>query len=143
MVNYWLLALPKEKMEFCIKVGVFGLNRKYVLGRVDKGDRVVCYATSAKQIVALGEVTEPYYIDDTVIFKDQELFGDALFPDRINFKAERLNDNVDFIPLIDQMSFIKNAWNWQVHFRSAITQISKEDWEKIQKQAAQSTNKAK
>lgn len=139
-MNYWLLALPTAKMEFCMNLGIFGLNRKYILGRVEQGDLIVCYATSAKQIVGLGEVTEPYYVDDTVVFKNQELFGDALFPDRINFRADKLNEPIDFIPLIDQMSFIKNVWNWQVHFRSGITQISKQDWEKLQS-AVQTSNR--
>ncbi len=61
-MNYWLLALRREKMEFCIDVGVFGLNRKYVLGRVQTGDKVVCIVTKEYKIIALGEMTSEYYL---------------------------------------------------------------------------------
>lgn len=131
-MNYWMIALPKERLEYCLRVGIFGLNRKYILGKLKQADKVVFYATKDRQIIALGEVTEEYYVDDKRIFNDRELFpGDDLFPDRIKFTASRLHHEVDFIPIIDRMSFIKSLANWQIHFRSGIVQISKADWDVI------------
>ena len=51
-VNYWLIALPRERLEFCIKAGIFGLNRKYILPKVNAGDKIVCYATKDRKIIA-------------------------------------------------------------------------------------------
>ena len=135
-MNYWLLALRREKMEYCIKTGIFGLNRKYILGRVQPGDKVVCYATKENKIIATGEMTSEYYVDDTPVFIDKSLFGTDLFVDRVSFTAELIGKDheVEFFQIIDQMSFVKSLANWQVVFRSAITQMNKNDWDVITKQ---------
>lgn len=38
---------------------------------------------------------------------------------------------VDFIKLLDKMSFIKNMAYWSVHFNGSIKEMSKADWETI------------
>lgn len=131
-LNYWLIALPRERLEFCIKVGIFGLNRKYILPKVSVGDQIVCYATKDRKIIATGDITVEYYIDDEPVFNNKAIFptGDV-YVDRIRFHAKHLNPEVDLIQVIDRMSFIKSLANWQIHFRSAIVQISKQDWELI------------
>ena len=131
-MNHWIIALPREHMEHCIQIGKFGLNRKHILGRVEKGDKVACYITKEYKIIALGEVTEPYYIDDSKVFK-----AEGLFIDRFDFRAKQLpkDQEIDFMSVIDQMSFIKSLANWQVHFRSAIVQIAKSDWDLISNEA--------
>jgi len=40
---------------------------------------------------------------------------------------------MDFMTVIDRMSFIKNLAYWSVYLRSAITEISTDDWRLIQK----------
>jgi len=129
-------------MEFCINKGIFGLNRKYILARVRPCDKVVCYATKENKIIATGEMTSEYYVDDAPVFTDKELFGKELFIDRVAFKAELLGPDheVPFFDIIDQMSFIKSLANWQVTFRSAITQMDKSDWDVITKQIKQSVS---
>ena len=135
-MNYWLIGLPRERLEFCMKVGIFGLNRKYILGKVKEKDKILFYSTKERQILATGEITDEYYVDDQRVFTDKSLFpNNELFPDRIGFSVERLTQPVDFIPIIDQMSFIKSLANWQVHFRSAIVQIAKSDWDLISNEA--------
>lgn len=128
MVNYWIIALPREDMEQCIKVGTFGLNRKYLLGKVEKGDKVVCYATKENRIIGIGEVTKPYYMDNKKIFK-----ADGLFPDRIDFNAKSLssNEEIDIKSLVDDLIFITNKVYWTVFFKGAIKQIPKKDWDLI------------
>lgn len=127
-MNHWIIALPREHMEYCISIGKFGLNRKHILGRVERGDKVACYITKEYKIIALGEVTEPYYVDDAKVFK-----AEGMFPDRIDFKAKALpkDHEVDFMGLIDQMSFIKKLAYWSAYFRSGIVQISADDWKAI------------
>lgn len=127
-MNHWIIALSREDMEHCIKVGKFGLNRKHILGRVEKGDKVACYITKEYKVIAFGEVTEPYYVDDAKVFK-----GEGLFPDRFDFKAKQLpsDQEIDFMSLVDKMSFIKNLAYWSAHFRNGIVQISADDWKVI------------
>lgn len=125
-MNYWIFALPREDMEHCIKIGVFGQNRKYILGKVKKGDKIACYITKEYKIIALGEATSDYYVDIDKIFK-----GEGLFPDRCEFSAKPLGKDreIDFMSVIDRMTFIKNLAYWSVYFRNGIVQISKEDWD--------------
>jgi predicted RNA-binding protein len=69
-LNYWIVALPREDMEHCIKIGTFGLNRKYVLGRIQPGDKLACYITKECKIISFGEVTSEYCMDTKKIFKE-------------------------------------------------------------------------
>ena len=137
-MKYWIIALPRDKMEHCIDIGTFGLNRKYVLGSMQPGDFVACYVNKEYKIVALGEVTEPYYIDDSKVFPWAS--GSDLYIDRIKFKAEKINrsQEVDFIQLLDKMSFIKNLAYWNVHFNGSVKEISKQDWETIVAESTES-----
>lgn len=129
-MNYWIIALPREDMEHCIKIGTFGLNRKHNMGKVTKDDKVVCYVTKECKIIALGEVTSDYYMDTRKVFH-----SDGLFPDRFNFKAQQLEvkDELDFKSMVDELSFITNKLYWSVYLRAGIAQIPQEDWTLIQK----------
>lgn len=131
-MNYWIIALPREHMEHCIKIGKFGLNRKHILGRVEAGDKVACYITKEYKIIAMGEVTEGYYVDDAKVFK-----AEGLFPDRFDFKATKLpkETEIDFMSVVDRMSFIKNLAYWSAYFRSGVVQMSASDWKAIAEKA--------
>lgn len=130
-MNYWILSLPREDMKHCIKIGTFGLNRKYVLGRVRKGDKIACYTFKDMKIIALGEATSEYYLDDTPVFK-----SDGLYPDRFDFRADLLSADLDFVSMIDQLSFIDNLAYWSVYLRSGIRSIPEKDWKVIEKAAS-------
>jgi predicted RNA-binding protein len=129
-LNYWIIALPREDMEHCIKIGTFGLNRKGTLGRVKTGDKVACYITKENKIIALGEATSDYYMDDKRIFK-----AAGMFPDRFDFKATSLgaDKEIDIKSMVDDLSFITNKYYWSVYFRTGVAQIHQADWELINK----------
>lgn len=131
-MNYWLLALPPEHMEHCVKIGTFGLNRKHIMGRVLKGDKVACYAHKERKIIALGEAKSDYYVDDKKIFA-----ADGHFVDRFDFAAKRLppGEEIDFMAVVDRMSFIKNIIYWSAYMRNGIIQISQDDWKTILSQS--------
>lgn len=128
-MNYWIIALPREDMEHCINIGTFGLNRKWVLGKIQPGDKIACYITKENKIIALGETTSDYFMDTKKIFKSE-----GLFPDRFNFKANLLDkgNEIDFKSLIDDLSFITNKYYWPVYFKSGIKQIPEPDWKLIE-----------
>ncbi len=115
-------------MEHCVKIGTFGLNRKHIMGRVQKGDKVACYAHKERKIIALGEAKSDYYVDDKKIFA-----ADGHFVDRFDFAAKRLpsGEEIDFMAIVDRMSFIKNIIYWSAYMRNGIIQISQDDWKTI------------
>lgn len=133
-MNYWLIALPREDMEHCIKVGTFGANRKLIIGNVQKGDKIACYITKQSKIIALGEATSNYYMDDKKIFKAQ-----GTFPDRFDFKAIPLGkeNEIDFKTMVDDLQFITNKFYWTVYLRNGIAKVSRDDWELIGSRALQ------
>jgi predicted RNA-binding protein len=136
-MRYWMLSLPREDMTHCIKLGTFGLARKYVLGRVAEGDGIVCCASKEWKIIALGKATSGYYMDDRKIF-----LRDGSFPDRFDFQAEWLSDGqeIDLMKIIDKLSFVTNLAYWSVYFRSGIVEISGKDWVLIEQLAGTESN---
>ncbi|MBX9721832.1 MAG: EVE domain-containing protein [Candidatus Obscuribacterales bacterium] len=127
-MRYWLIALPREDIEHCIKIGTFGLCRKYVLGNVQPGDKLGCYVTKESKIIALGEATSNHYLDDQPVF-----LREGFFPDRINFQACKLSKSaeIDFKSIIEEMKFIKNLAYWSVYFSKGIVEINASDWKVI------------
>lgn len=132
-MNYWIIALPRPDMENCIKVGAFGANRQGIVGYVETGDKVACYITKEYKIIALGEVTQGYYLDDEKIF-----LREGVFPDRFKFSAKQLNpaQELDFMTIVGDMSFIKNLVYWSAHFRNGILRMAETDWKLIQENVA-------
>ena len=132
-MNYWLLCLPREDMERCMQVGIFGLARKHILGHVNAGDSLICCAGKGDwKIIAIGTASSAYYVDDKKVFLKE---GD--FPDRFDFECERLpkNSEIDVMSIIDQLSFVKDLAYWSVFFRNGIVKMSKQDWDLIKKLA--------
>ena len=129
-MNSWILALPREDMEHCIKIGVFGKNQKGMLGQVKAGDNIVCYITKENKIIALGEAVSDYYMDDTPVFKATE----GVFPDRFKFKAKALpaNRQVDLKTMVDDLEFIGNKAYWSVYLRGGMNKVTAKDWKLIQ-----------
>lgn len=135
-MNYWLICLPREDLEHCMRMGTFGLGRKHILGHVVTGDGVVCCAGKGDwKIIGQGTAISDYYVDAKKIF-----LKDGTFPDRFDFKAEKLPNErqVDLISLIDQLSFVGNLAYWAVFFRNGIVKISKQDWDLISKATSSS-----
>jgi hypothetical protein len=124
-----------------MKVGIFGLARKHILGGVAKGDAVVCCAGKGEwKIIGSGSATSDYYIDDKKVF-----LKEGYFPDRFDFDAQKLDPEgeVDIMQLVDRLSFVKNMAYWAVFFRNGIAKMSKQDWELITKQTSGLPTKAK
>lgn len=132
-MRYWLLSLPREDMEHCMKVGVFGLRRKHTIGNVRSGDKIACYITKEYKVIALGEATSDYYLDDEKVFRTE-----GHFIDRFKFKAPKLAPELNFMDVIDQLSFIKNIAYWSVYLRNGIVEMSAKDWDLLSKTADKS-----
>jgi hypothetical protein len=122
-MNWWLLCLPREDLERCMDVGVFGLARKGVIQKIKSGDGVVlCAGKGDWKIIAAGKSTSDYYLDDSKIF-----LKEGVFPDRFNFNAKKLDPERDLMEIIDKLSFVTNLAYWAVFFRTALVKMSKAD----------------
>lgn len=129
-MNYWMLCLPREDLEHCMKIGTFGIERRHIITKVAKGDKVVCCAGKGDwKIIAIGDATSDYYVDTDKVF-----LKPGTFPDRFDFSARKLPKEMDLIAILDQLSFVTNLVYWAVFFRNAIAKMSKEDWELISRQ---------
>lgn len=134
-MNYWLLCLPREDLEHCMKKKVFGLARKHTLGQVAKGDRIACCVTKGDwKVIALGTALSDYYIDDTDVF-----LKTGSFSHRFDFTSDKLpkEREFDIISVIDQLSFVTNLVYWAVFFRNGIAKMSKKDWELLNSKISQ------
>lgn len=144
-MKYWLIAIPREDMEHCIKIGCYGRNAAPKLLPVESGDKIACYVSRESKIIALGEVTRGYYQSDKKVFlaSDRPEQNDwwrrgadrSAFPHRIDFKAVKLDREIDFRPLIDKLSFIKKPEYWPAYIRRGFATLSEKDWNTICKKA--------
>lgn len=122
-MKYFLIALPREDMEHCIKVGIYGLSRKQVISKVSRGDKIACYVTKEYKVIALGEAISDYYIDDEPVFRTP-----GMYIDRFKFSVGKLAPELNFMDFIDRLSFIKNQAYWSVYLRNGIVEMADKDW---------------
>lgn len=126
-MNYWLVCLPRQDIEHCIKVGIFGLSRRNTISRVVEGDKVVLCATKEWAVLGMGEVTSDYYVDDAAVF-----LKPGVFPDRFKFAAKLLPaPQACLKDLLANLSCVKRLDCWPVYFKNCITAISAKDWDLI------------
>src|SRR6185369_11632824 len=103
-MNYWLVCLPREDLLHCIKHGVFGLARRNVIGKVKKGDKVVCCSGKGDwKVLALGKASSDYYVDDEKIF-----LKEGSFLDRFALDAELLRQELELLSIVDKLSVVTN-----------------------------------
>lgn len=124
-MSNWLICLPREDMEHCVRVGVFGLKRKNVISQVQNGDRVACVVTREKEwkLIALGETISDYYLDDSNVFLQQ-----GGFVDRFKFKASKLKPEVSMADLIPKLDFIKKPEYYAAYFKNGIVRLTDTEW---------------
>lgn len=134
ILNYWIVALPREDMEHCIKIGTFGLNKK--VAGIAPGDKIACCVSKEKpwKLIALAEVTSELYTDNKRIFKKE---GHYFY--RFDLKGRQLpaKEEPDFQALLPDLSFITHLVYWPVYFKGGIKRIEKHDWELIAKSVTQ------
>lgn len=142
LMRYWLIAILRDDLEHCIKIGTYGRKNSSKLADVKVGDGIVCYACRESKIIALGCVTKAYYVDKKRAFKCQQ--GDRFrygreseeqFEHRIDFSAGLLEPEIDFKQLIRQLGFIKKPDSWHAYIRRGFAEILEKDWELISSKA--------
>ena len=131
-MNSWLICLPREDMEHCIRIGTIGLGRPQGISKVQAGEGVVCIITKEKpwKIAAIGKASSDYYVDEKPIFRKE-----GTFIDRFDFSAKKLNPEPSFADLIDQLAFITKKESWPAYFKSGIVRLNEADWKVLSEHA--------
>ncbi len=126
-MNYWVIVLPREDMEHCIKIQVFGKNSSRYIKNIKRGDKIVCYASKEQKIIAVGAATSDYYIDNEKVFK-----ADGDYPNRFNLRAVLLGQNeIGVKEIIDDLDYIRKKEYWHAYFRVSPKKITEKDWNTI------------
>ena len=83
--------------------------------------------------VIMGEykVTE-LFVYDSPLFTAPPQMGDEVFPFRFRLKPVKIfKEPIEIKPLIPDLGFVTNKTMWSGHFRQAMREIPKEDYQKI------------
>jgi predicted RNA-binding protein len=123
-----MICLPRPDLQRCIEKGVFGLPRKHIIQKVQKGDCIVCCAGKDDwKIIATGQAVSDYYLDDSPVF-----LKEGFFIDRFKFETTNTEREIDLKSMLDELSFVTNLAYWAVYFRNGLVKMTKADWELIQ-----------
>jgi len=142
MTQKWICISNKTNIEIMLKNDVWGVAERYqnIISKVKKGDILLFYKMqegSGKVIIpslviGIFEVISDVYYDPKPLFKAGPRMGNETFPQRIRIKPIKIfKKPIEFKPLIDELSFIKNKKMWSGSLRTAMRVIPEEDYQKI------------
>jgi predicted RNA-binding protein len=138
---YWIASGNRENWKIIKNHNIWGVPKrsKSLHTRVKVGDTILMYVRSevhGKEIfpsAIMGEylVTE-LYEDLTPLFTAPPHMGEEVFPFRFRLKAITVfSTEIELKPLIPELGFVTNKTMWSGHFRQAMREIPKEDYQKI------------
>ena len=138
-MRYWICVTSRENWEVVKREGIWAVpsSRKAVLEEAKPNDRLVIYV-SPKSIGGIFEVISKPYEDRTRIFTSRD--PNEVFPYRVKIKPLIVpKEPISFTPLVNKLSFIKKKEGWVAYFRRAMFEISKDDYEVIEKYLRETT----
>jgi len=116
MPRYWLCVTNEENWRVVKKRLVWGVSERYreKMESVEVGDFLI------------------FYVKPKRIFSSAGFPSNEVFPYRVRLEPVVVPDEpVDFVPLIEKLSFIVNKRWWTGYFRQAMRVIPKEDFKSI------------
>ena len=140
-MKYWIASSNRENSEIADTNLVWGIPKrnKNLYDRVQPGDIFLMYVrqehtgdTILPSAISGAYQIEGKFEDWKEIFSVPSHMGNEKFPYR--FKIKRLsiyNPPIEFKPLIESLSFIKNKKMWSGHLRIAMREIPMIDYETI------------
>jgi len=133
--KYWIVVASKDQVEQGVANGFVQAVHGHVepLTRMKAGDKVLFYSSKLTQD---GEEKYQYFtavgeIADNRIVQVSAGNGFKPFRRRAFFKRCR---NISILPLISELSFIKNKTKWGMPFRFGTLEIPERDFLLISKQ---------
>lgn len=139
-MKYWIVAITREDLEQCLKLGKYGRNSDFLVKKVLEGDKLVFFATGEAKIIALGEVVRSCYRDYSRVFRatqqvieehGDDFGGVQYFPYRIDFIHDPVETPVELAPLVKDLEFIKNPEYPHASYRRGFADITERDWNTI------------
>ncbi len=131
-VKYWILVASKDHVMRGVSLGIAqaGHGKRSGIARMHPGDMVVYYSPKVRYggdqvlhaFTAIGEITgeEVFQVEETPDFKP--------FRRKVHYIT---TGEVGIIPLIQDLTFIRNKRLWGFPFRSGLFEIGKEDFDRI------------
>lgn len=129
---YWIGVVSKEHVMRGVELGIaqLGHGKRAPLARMHRGDWLIYYspkiALDGKELyqcfTAIGEVAD----DDIVQVKISDTFQP--FRRKVDYKPSK---DVSILPLIPELSFIKDKKRWGYGFRFGLIEIPKSDFDII------------
>jgi hypothetical protein len=121
--SYWLDLFSGQTWDEYLKAGAsvsgFRSSRGKIVGRMTKGDYLLCYLTGVSRFIGVLEVTGDPYMDPAPIWKDEA------FPERVPVRPVVTltpDTAVPIAELLDRFtwaSFLKSPIAWTGHFRGS------------------------
>jgi predicted RNA-binding protein len=142
-MSYWIYVTNSDNWAVTKKTNILGASARHknALSRVNKGDKCLIYVKSEiiageriePMIVAQYEIASTQFEDNKKIFVAPPLLPNENFDFRIRLKPLRVfSTPVEFKPLIQRLSFIRNKKYWTGSIRgSAIVKIPRSDYDLI------------
>ena len=132
-MSKWICVTSYENWLVVLNKYIWGVSIRWEkhIQRVKPGDLLVFYIIP-KSIGGIFEaMSEPYY-DESPIFYPVKT-REEKFPYRIKLKPILVpKELLDFTPLVEKLTFIKNKQRWSAPFRRAMFQINEEDYKIIE-----------
>lgn len=129
MAKYWIVVASRDHVQKGILEGIIQAchGKAAPLKRIKKDDYVIYYSPKyefggtqkCQLLTALGKVT------DDIVYQFQMTPGFSPFRRKVSFLNAK---EISIIPLISQLTVIKNKKNWGGAFRYGILQIPPQDF---------------
>jgi predicted RNA-binding protein len=134
-MNYWICIINRENLNIVIQKQIWGVAEryKYLLSKVNVGDRLIFYVTKESVFGGVSEVASDGFIDEEEIFLPIKTDRKQKFPFRFKIKPVVFLKQITPIePLIIKLDFIKKKNRFQVHFMGkAMIPIGEKDFNTI------------
>jgi predicted RNA-binding protein len=141
----WLCISTRSNDEVTRNKHIWGVANRYAttIARVKKGDTLLMYTMQKivdrevipSTITGIYEAVSEVYEDISPVFVTPKALGNEVFPFRIKVKPVKVFAKpIEFKPLVQEMSFIKNKVMWSGSIRTAMRVIPEEDYQRIMRE---------
>lgn len=142
-MTYWLCITNEENWNVVKTKNVWGIAERHrnMIAKVRTGDTLLMYLKQEKindeinesRIAGVFEAASAVYSNNKKIFEVPKGMGNERFPLRVKLKPVTIfKKQVEFKPLIPQLTFITNKKKWSGHLMGkAMRTIPNEDFELI------------
>ncbi|MBN1166067.1 MAG: EVE domain-containing protein [Methanospirillaceae archaeon] len=137
----WIASGNRQNWEVAKKLNIWGVPKrsKGLHSRVKPNDIILMYVRSETRgdtvlpSAIMGEFTvTELFMDTKPLFTAPPQMGDEVFPYRFRLKPGKIfKEPVEIKPLIPTLGFVTNKIMWSGHFRQAMREIPKDDYQKI------------